>query len=149
LPIVENYAAKRESQITTRTLSDAADAFMVASAEALDMDHDISLNERGEAYLGNFEPFVKSIVDRANERAEGLLKQKGWKSPSEVEQAIEAGIKARQVEAQNGKSPIKRPDGTSSTTDRSHEATIARIAAGTFDNTDEQYYRDYRSKRRI
>lgn len=146
-PILDGYAQKREGQTVQRTLGDVGDAFSAAAAEALGADHDITLSARAEGYVANFEPFVRSLIDKGREAAETKLKAEGWLSPDEVAKAISAGVTAKQIEQQNGKRPLEQPEGSASVAE-TDEARVNRIISGQRTPDDEKWWNERFGRRR-
>lgn len=141
-PILDRFVQKRIDQVQTGVLSDVGDAFSAAAAEALGLDHDITLSERGEGYAAKFEPFVKDFYERAQVAAEQKLKTEGWLSPADARKAIEAGVAAKLNGQQQGKQPLRQPEGEPApTTDNTDQARIDRIVSGTQTPEDEDWYR--------
>jgi hypothetical protein len=109
---LERYVSKRTDQITTRTLSDVADAFSAAAAEVLGQPSDSDLSPKAQSYFDNFKPFVQQMFDQAKGRAvtegEYILK-------SELPKYVEAEIAKRNRETE----PLKRPEGVAQTVNTS------------------------------
>ncbi len=145
MPILDRYASKREGHVTNRTLQEVAQAFEYAAAETLGLESDLDLSPRAESYATSLTPFVQSVYQRA---IDGIVDSGEFIPKKELSRYVDAEIERRNAKAREGKEPLRRMEGNApSLIDRSHEATIARIAAGKHDPTDEQYYRAWEARK--
>ena len=66
---------------------------------------------------------------------------------ADLDKHVQAALSVERAKAREGKEPLKRVDGSASTMDRSRDATIARIAAGTHDRADEDAWRSWEAQK--
>lgn len=136
-PILDRYAAKKESFVTTRTLDDVASAFSAAAAEVLDVDYDGELSPKAQAYSQNFLPFVKDMYERAKADA---MKDEDLVSRKDLPKLVKAEIERQNAEARKGRAPLRTAEGQSVTTNDTDDDRLTRINSGQATEADREWW---------
>lgn len=143
---VDRMVRKRSDQLSAGSLDavDAAWDYLTAPAYGKNVELDDSF-EMAAKRLG---PKVQHLVNAIRPGIEAEAR-KGYIAEADLPKRYEAMDAARAAKGREGKEELKRVDGgATSSLDRSHTATIDRIARGTFDATDQQYWDQWDAARR-
>jgi hypothetical protein len=137
-PTIERYVSKREGQITTRTVAEVNDALVAATADVLDMDHDLDLSPQAERYADSLKPYVQQMYDKARD---AVLKSGEYVPKADIPKLVRAEIDRRNADARKDKTNIQRADGAPAPTrDNSDMARVDRINSGTEDQADRDWW---------
>lgn len=141
---ITRAARKQAESLTSGSLDSVEQAFdyIVAPVHGQQAE----LEESFEPAARRLAPRIQAFVDAIRPQIEAKARE-GYTANSELPKIREAAIAAHNAKGREGQTELVRQDGSPSTTDRSHEATIARIAANKHDATDEQYWRDWKASR--
>lgn len=103
---------------------------------------DWNLTPGADAYARTVLPHLKRVIDTIIPSVQQSM-MGDYVAKSEIPKLVEAEIAKRNAKAREGKTNITRVEGANSTVDRSHQATIDRVARGQGDEQDTKYAADY------